>query len=530
MLQGMNKFIQGWMANVIVGVIAVCFVFWGVENYLMGSNTGQAVAKVGKVTITDREFEQRVMQQRRLIQQQMGDAKLSSDQVTAMRAAVLQQMIENVAVSQYLQKHGFGVSVPERDKFIAQQKDYQENGQFSNELFKRVADYMAGSVAAYLPQVSLQIMQQQLQAGVVGDSSFVLPNELKAAYELQHQTRDLQYAVLPVQPLLAQQQPTEQAIQQFYQAHQADFMQPARVKVNYIVLSQAELAKSIPVTTAQAEQYYKANNAKYLKDNKLTPFAEVRDSIIQTLKTQKAEAKYADLRGQLSDSLYANSDNLASAAELIGQDIQTSAWISKGADAKGIFKEPAVQKILYSADVIQDKLNSEPVELPNKTIVAVHLNAYEAAKPKSLAAVKADIVKALKLQMANAELAKQAQTKLAALQQGKPAADLQWKQGAGVSMQSKAVPAAVNQAAFQLHMRDTKGQFSAITLPNGDYALVQLKAVHMPNFAAATAKDKQDLTQMLNNMQANVSYALFVKSVLDQTKVKRYELSKSAGA
>ncbi len=85
MLQSFNKFIQGWMANVVVGLIAVCFVFWGVENYLLGNNDGQTLAKVGDFKIKESQFQQNFLMAQQNSQQQLGVDQLSTEQLAELK-------------------------------------------------------------------------------------------------------------------------------------------------------------------------------------------------------------------------------------------------------------------------------------------------------------------------------------------------------------------------------------------------------------------------------------------------------------
>ena len=526
MMQSMNKFIQGWLAYVIVGVIVVCFSFWGVENYLMGNSSENLLAKVGHQEIKEEAFRDAFLAEQQHLQQQLGSVQLTAAQTAALKSDVLDQMITNAAIFQFLQKEGFGISKFESDKLIANDPDFQVNGAFSLNRFKQIAMAQQNSVNVLVQQINANIVQNQLVSGLQG-SVFVLPDEVKEAYQLQNQTRDIQTATLSATALAANQHPTQQAIQQYYQDHVADFMKSAQVKVNYIVLSEADLKKSITVSNADAKQYYQSNNANYLKNNKLIPFEEVRSDIVNTLKQQRAEAKYANLRNQLSDKLYADSNNLASAAELIGGSIQTSDWIVKGAKATGIFADPSVQKIVFSADVIQNKLNSEPIELSNKTIVAVHLNAYQAPAPKSLNAVKNDVTMRLQRQMASELLAEQANDLMNSLKQNQQPVQLPaWTTQNKIKLSDKNVAPEVIQAAFQLTTKSPATQYKAVALKNGDYVIVKLLAIHEPNFEIATAKEKNDLSTALTQMKQQTAMQLFAKAIVAETKVKKYGFPK----
>src|SRR3990167_7108877 len=111
MLQRIRDRIQGWIAGVIIALIAAAFFVFGLEYYIDRSSGGEAtVAKVNGQVITQEQFKQFYQQIQRRQQEAQGGAPLSDAQSAQLKQFVLQQMIDNVAMTTAAADAGFAVS------------------------------------------------------------------------------------------------------------------------------------------------------------------------------------------------------------------------------------------------------------------------------------------------------------------------------------------------------------------------------------------------------------------------------------
>jgi peptidyl-prolyl cis-trans isomerase D len=155
--------------------------------------------------------------------------------------------------------------------------------------------------------------------------------------------------------------------------------------------------------------------------------AELKNTIAQRLKQQKANDKFAELAEKFSNTVYEQSDSLKPAAELAKVSIQQSGWLSKGQPAGMPWTEKALQAV-FSDDVLKNKRNSAAVEVAPNTLLAARLVEYKPASTRPLEEVADTIRQKLLRQQASELAVKQGQTLLAQLQRGEKVS-LTWKTG-----------------------------------------------------------------------------------------------------
>ena len=263
MLQKFGEHIRGWFAGIVIAVIAIAFVAWGLEYYIdRDHGSSAAVATVNGEKITETMFNQRVAQVQRQQEKAMGRG-LSEQELKALKQMTLNQMISQTVISQAVKKDGFSVGLDEVKQYVEQMPQFQANGQFSPQLLQN-ALYNMGytSPDQFYELLREDQMIRQLANGVRG-SSFVMPYELKTFYSLWKERRDFRFTLLPINKLELHVHPTDAEIMAYYKSHQNDFMTPASVQLQYILLSRDTLQKKVTVTAAAVRDYYESNKANF---------------------------------------------------------------------------------------------------------------------------------------------------------------------------------------------------------------------------------------------------------------------------
>lgn len=173
-----------------------------------------------------------------------------------------------------------------------------------------------------------------------------------------------------------------------------------------------------------------------VKAAKIPPLEEVKNSIAQKLKLQKAGDKFAELADKFSNTAYEQSDSLKPAAALAKAPVQQSDWLDKGMPGAAPWTDKALQAV-FSDDVLKNKRNSSAVEVAPDTLLAVHLLEYKQAGTRPLAEVSESIKQKLLRQQANELAAKQGRSVLAQLQHGEKA-NLKWAKAQNITRAQRA--------------------------------------------------------------------------------------------
>jgi peptidyl-prolyl cis-trans isomerase D len=154
-------------------------------------------------------------------------------------------------------------------------------------------------------------------------------------------------------------------------------------------------------------------------------FESMKPQIKGELSWQKAQAKYAELTEDFSNTVYEQSGSLQPVAKKFDLQLQTSAWMSREEGAK-FFKNDKLMAMVFSDEVLKEKRNTEAVEVSPNNLVAARVVEYKASVPKTFDEMKPGIEAVLKLEQA-AKLAKEkGEATLAKLKAGETLKELEW--------------------------------------------------------------------------------------------------------
>ncbi|MFC3033986.1 SurA N-terminal domain-containing protein [Pseudoalteromonas fenneropenaei] len=258
-----------------------------------------------------------------------------------------------------------------------------------------------------------------------------------------------------------------------------------------------------------------------LQAEKVKELAAVRDTIFAELeRTARIEAFYQK-QTQLAEKAFEISDTLQDAAEVAGVSVKQQALTAKS-ELPAPLNVPAVSTALATPEVLEDRVNSEVLEVGPEHVVIVRVTDYKAATTKALDEVKDSIVARLKADKASALVKEQAEAMLAKVQQGEvfatAAGEMEVKHEDALTRRAFTVSPAVVREAFKMpHPTDSVKPVQVVELSNGDAAVVQLLAVKQPEQAAdANEQQKQSLAMA----QANKNYLALLDALKAGAEVK----------
>lgn len=156
-----------------------------------------------------------------------------------------------------------------------------------------------------------------------------------------------------------------------------------------------------------------------------TSFDSMKAQIKGELIFQKAQAKYAELADEFSNTVYEQSGSLKPAADKFGLQVQTSGWMSREDGAK-FFKNDKLMNLVFSDEVLKEKRNTEAVEVSPNNLVSARVVDYKPSAPRSFDEVKGGIEAFLKLEQAEKLATEKGEAALAKLKAGDAGKDLEW--------------------------------------------------------------------------------------------------------
>jgi len=236
MLQNIRDNTQGTIAKLIIAAISIPFVLFGVESLFSGGGSNH-VAEVNGQEISDADLRQAIALQQRQIMSRMGDkidpAMLQEDRL---KGAALESLINQKILLLAAEDSHIGISTAAIDQMIVINKDFQVDGKFSSERFK---DLLRG--AGFSPRMYKELLKNELvinqQASGIAQSGFMTNKEATLAAGLLNQTRDVRYAVLPLEQERSQILVSDEEIKSYYDQHADEFYRPEQVVAEYVELT-----------------------------------------------------------------------------------------------------------------------------------------------------------------------------------------------------------------------------------------------------------------------------------------------------
>ena len=242
MLQFIRDRAQGWLAWLIIGLLIIPFALWGINQYFQGGGDAN-VATVNGTEISLQKYQQAYQQQRNRIRSMLGK-NASADLLDSLVKPkdVINGLIENELLLQTVVDSGFRVS----DQLLAQQiqsiEAFQQNGKFSKELYSQLVRNQGDSLPSFEARMHRSTLINQLRSGVV-DTSIVTNKDVDQYIRLDKQKRAISYVVIPAANYLNDANVSDAQIEEYYQSHRDQYMNPEQVSINYIELSASDLAK-----------------------------------------------------------------------------------------------------------------------------------------------------------------------------------------------------------------------------------------------------------------------------------------------
>ncbi len=154
-------------------------------------------------------------------------------------------------------------------------------------------------------------------------------------------------------------------------------------------------------------------------------YESMKPQIKGELMFQKAQAKYAELTEDFSNTVYEQSGSLQPVAKKFNLQLQTSGWLSREEGAK-FFKSDKLMAQVFSDEVLKEKRNTEAIEVSANNLISARVVDYKPSAPRTFDEVKGGIEAVLKLEQAMKLAKEKGDADLAKLKDGQKDKDLEW--------------------------------------------------------------------------------------------------------
>lgn len=286
MLQALRDKTSGWIAVVIVAILAIPFAFFGMEQYLF-QNSANYAAKVEappswwrsapdlwpvrKAVWVSREVSpeefrsefELARQQARAAQGDAFDARAFEQMDN--KLAVLDQLVDRAVLGLAAESAGVAVGDDQVREVLQAMPEFQVEGRFDPQRYQML---LQSRVPVQTPRQHQDELRARLQMVLlpsrVAATAFASEGQLERTMELLGQQRDATVAMLPA-PAADTGAVSAAEIQAWYDAHRAEYRAPEQVSIEYVEITADAVPAPQPADDATLRARYEQEKARFVE-------------------------------------------------------------------------------------------------------------------------------------------------------------------------------------------------------------------------------------------------------------------------
>ncbi|MGR3984882.1 MAG: SurA N-terminal domain-containing protein [Gammaproteobacteria bacterium] len=244
MLTQIRERATGWLAWVVVILITIPFALWGIQSYFT-SPADAPVATVNGEEIPLYAYQRELSERRQEMRRQAGgDISRRELESPALRSRVLQTMVANRLMTQYVRDHRYRPTDKKLKQQIETNSMFLRDGKFDSNLYHNLLRSNGMTPQSYEARVRRSAAIEQLSLSLT-ESAFTTDHEIERLLKLQTQTRAADYVLAAAGRFEDKVKITEEEVEAHYKQYANSYEAPARMKADYLDLSVDGLAAGI---------------------------------------------------------------------------------------------------------------------------------------------------------------------------------------------------------------------------------------------------------------------------------------------
>lgn len=257
-----------------------------------------------------------------------------------------------------------------------------------------------------------------------------------------------------------------------------------------------------------------------VKPESVEPLETVREDIEQQLKREVALGDYIDVQQTMSQLAFEIPDSLEEVAAAGNTQVKSLSGITRNTETLPFDNSILINRA-FSDEMIEDRLNSDIIELDDEHFVVFRVTAHETERTLPLSEVREQIVTSLTAEKSQ-ELALQWAEGLVAelanqdfVSSAMEAKGLSWTSVEALERYSSDVNSAMSAELFKLGRVDTA---RAVEMNNGNVGVVQLLAINQPE--APSESDLTAIQQRLSSNNGQMMFSALIEAMNDKAEIE----------
>jgi peptidyl-prolyl cis-trans isomerase D len=261
MLDLMRKHAGNWMIKILLGAIALAFALsWGVSRY--GQDRRPPAVKINDEAIAESRVGEVYANLVEEAKQQLGAQFDRVAPLLNLRQRALETLVNQVLLSQAANQMGVQVSDLEVQQRLAAMEPFQRGGRFDVEMYRRVLARNRLTPEQFEASQRQELRMAKLSALVAGTAQ-VTPLELQQAMAQSLAKVQGVYLMFKPEAYSKDVKATAPEIEKQYQAHKAQYLEPASLRLDYIIFPLAEQRDQAQVSEDEVREAYETDRQRY---------------------------------------------------------------------------------------------------------------------------------------------------------------------------------------------------------------------------------------------------------------------------
>ena len=260
MLGAIRKKSKGWVAYLIVGLIAVPFALFGVQQYFSGSSNS-IIAIVDGEDITVNTYYQEFNTQQRNLQQQLGSS-YSTEIDNALRQTLIDTLINEKLLENFTNSMKLVTLDEEVRSLIQSNPVFQVDGIFSEDRYIQILRLNNFTPLGYELEQSKSMSLDQIKRNL-NNSAFLSTVQIELLNDLSSQQREVSFMVLNTEKYKDQIVVNQEQISEYFDKNKSNFIEGRKVQVDFVELSLDNIEQQIDPDNETLQKLYIKNEDLY---------------------------------------------------------------------------------------------------------------------------------------------------------------------------------------------------------------------------------------------------------------------------
>jgi peptidyl-prolyl cis-trans isomerase D len=269
MLNILGKDVQNLIIKIILGLIALVFVFWGFGGY--NTRTSVLVASVNGKDITRTEYEnvyERMLANfKNQLKQFQGDFSQELLNKLNFRQRALDEVIKKILLEQEAKNLNISVTNQEIKEAIRNYPEFQENGNFNLEKYKHILKQSRIRPADFEEGRKDMLILSKVE-NIVTDSVQISEVEALNEYKRRNEKISIDFVLFNPVEFKDKVKVTDDDLKEYFDKNSSAFDLPSMVKAQVLAFENDDFSKKAEIKDNEIKEYYEKNKSNFIQEEK----------------------------------------------------------------------------------------------------------------------------------------------------------------------------------------------------------------------------------------------------------------------